>query len=147
MYLNLREELMSDGFYIPYAEGEDIKDIESLTNLMNDGIYNYLQPDMRTWGMSNILRATRHAQQYPHIKVIPHNWQSQIGLVMSLHAAKICKNMVFVEDDRFHNHAIILSGYRFDNGQWFVSDEPGWGIHLSPSLSDVVVKGSEQRIL
>ncbi len=143
LYLKLREILLEDGFFIPIAEGEDIRHYERLAGLMQDGIYNYLQPDMRTCGMSTILRMAAAAQRYRHIKLIPHNWQSQMGLVMSLHAAKIGTNINFVEDDRFHNHALSLLDYRFKDGQWFVPEKPGWGVSLVPDYKQFVVEGSE----
>ena len=143
LYLKLRETLLEDGFFIPIAEGENIRHYDQLTSLMRDGVYNYLQPDMRTCGMSNILRMAAAVRKYAHIKLIPHNWQSQMGLIMSLHAAKISTNINFVEDDRFHNHALSLPKYQFKGGQWFVPDEPGWGVTLVPGYEQFVVEGSE----
>lgn len=143
LYLKLRETLLEDGFFIPIAEGENIRHYDQLTSLMGDGVYNYLQPDMRTCGMSNILRMAAAVRKYAHIKLIPHNWQSQMGLIMSLHAAKISTNINFVEDDRFHNHALSLPKYQFKGGQWFVPDEPGWGVTLVPGYEQFVVEGSE----
>lgn len=143
LYLKLREALLEEGFFIPIAEGENIRHFEQLAALMRDGVYNYLQPDMRTCGMSNILRMANAARKYPHIKLIPHNWQSQMGLIMSLHAAKISANINFVEDDRFLNHALSLPKYQFKGGQWFIPDESGWGVSLVPGHEQFVVEGSE----
>ncbi len=143
LYLKLREELLKDGFFIPIAEGENIRHHEQLSSLMEAGVYNYVQPDMRTCGMSYILRMAKAAEKYAHIKLIPHNWQSQLGLIMSLHAAKISTNINFVEDDRFHNHALSLTKYQFKGGQWFIPDEPGWGVKLVPDYKQFTVDGSE----
>ncbi len=143
LYLKLRETLLRDGFFIPIAEGENLRRHEQITSLLQDGVYNFVQPDMRTWGMSNILRMANEARKFAHVKLIPHNWQSQMGLIMSLHAAKISTNINFVEDDRFHNHALSLTKYQFKGGQWFIPDEPGWGVKLVPDYKQFVVDGSE----
>lgn len=143
LYLKLRETLLQDGFFIPIAEGENIRRHEQFTSLLEDGVYNFLQPDMRTCGMSYILLMAHEAKRHPHVKLIPHNWQSQMGLIMSLHAAKISANINFVEDDRFHNHALSATKYQFKGGQWFIPDEPGWGVKLVPDYKQFVVSGSE----
>src|SRR5690606_10246660 len=107
------------------------------------GIYNYIQPDMPTCGMTNIVRTAKGAEKFPHIKLIPHVWQSQLGLIMSLHASKIQSNINFVEDSRYLEHAFIASSYVCTNGQWFIPDKPGWGVELSPDyqqfLSDETI--------
>lgn len=131
-YMQLREELLKDNFFIPIAEGEGVKQLDRFDPYFKDGVYNYLQPDMRTCGMSNILNLARKAENHPHVKIIPHNWQSQFGLIMSLHASKISRKIIFVEDDRFFTHALSLPKYHFREGQWFIPDEPGWGVRLAP---------------
>lgn len=138
-YRRLREALLKDGFYIPIAEGENINDLSLFDPYMSDGIYNYLQPDMHTCGYSNILAMARKAQSFSHVKVIPHVWQSQVGLLMSLHASKIQKNINFVEDSRYAEHAINPGGYLFREGQWFIPDKAGWGIDLSPDYKQFMV--------
>lgn len=129
-YLKLREELFRDDIHIPIAEGETIKDLNKFDQYLEDKIYKYLQPDMRTSGMSNILRLAQKAKRFPGVQIIPHNWQSQLGLIMSMHASKVAKNITFVEDDRFSTHAFSTINYQFKSGQWHVPDEPGWGIQL-----------------
>lgn len=146
LYLRLREQLLEDGFFIPIAEGENIRQIAQISSLLEEGVYNYLQPDMRTCGMSYILLMAKEVKKHAHVKLIPHNWQSQMGLIMSLHAAKISENIIFVEDDRFHNHALNPQKYQFKGGQWFVPDEPGWGVKLVPDYKQFVVAGSETVI-
>ncbi|HYH57333.1 MAG TPA: mandelate racemase/muconate lactonizing enzyme family protein [Anseongella sp.] len=144
LYLKLRDELLKDNFFIPIAEGEGMKELDHFDRYFEDGVYNYLQPDMRTCGMSNILNLAGKAEKYPHVKIIPHNWQSQFGLVMSLHASKVSNKINFVEDDRFFTHALSLPKYQFRDGQWFVPDEPGWGVALAPDYKQFL---EEEEIL
>ena len=138
MYLKLREELMKDNLFVPIAEGEtlmgndDPRYLSRFDKYLIHGVYNFLQPDMRTYGISNMIAFARKASKYPHVKIAPHNWNSQMGVIMCLHAAKVCPNIPMVEDDRFFNHAIMLPGFKFQDGQWFIGDQPGWGITLAP---------------
>jgi L-alanine-DL-glutamate epimerase-like enolase superfamily enzyme len=53
--------------------------------------------------------------------------------------AKIQRNITFVEDSRYTEHAIIPGGYLFREGQWFIPDKPGWGIELSPDYKQFMV--------
>jgi D-galactarolactone cycloisomerase len=129
-YRRLHRALLEVNANTPVAEGENIHMMEEFTPYLEADIYRYIQPDMRTCGFSKILQAADLAA--PHrVKVIPHNWMSQMGKLMSIHAAKIRKNIPLIEDDRFHNFALDASSYQFREGQWTVSERPGWGIDLS----------------
>lgn len=130
-YRKLNQTLLENNAYIAIAEGEDIKWMEEFAPYLKSRIYRYIQPDMRTSGLTNILRAADMAADHG-VSLVPHNWMSEMGKLMSIHASKIKKNIVFVEDDRYHNFAIDASSYAFRNGQWFVSERPGWGVDLSP---------------
>jgi len=131
-YRKLRDTLLETNFFIPIADGESVNDLKLFDSYLADGVYNYLQPDMHTCGFSNILSFARKASSFPHVKVIPHVWQTQVGLIMSLHIAKILKNIPYVEDSRYFEHAIIPGGYVFREGQWFIPEKPGWGIEWAP---------------
>jgi L-alanine-DL-glutamate epimerase-like enolase superfamily enzyme len=139
-YIKLREELLKDNFFIPIAEGEDIWELDKFDQYLNDGVYNYIQPDMSTCGLSNILFTARKASKFPHVKLIPHVWQSQLGLIMSLHASKVQHNIPYVEDSRYIEHSIITSGYLFREGQWFLPDKPGWGVELASNYKQFLTE-------
>lgn len=139
-YLRLREALLKENFFIPIGEGENIRELTKFNQYMEDGVYNYIQPDMPTCGMSNILQTAKRAEKFPHVKLIPHVWQSQIGLIMSLHASKIQSNTTYVEDSRYIEHAFISTGYIFKDGQWFIPNKPGWGIDLSPDYKQFLTE-------
>lgn len=141
-YRKLHRTLLELNADTPVAEGENIKRMEEFIPYLEADIYRYIQPDMRTCGLSDILRAADLAA--PHrVKVIPHNWMSEMGKLMSIHAAKIRKNIPLVEDDRFHNFALDASSYAFRDGQWFVSERPGWGVDLSPNYERFAKAGNE----
>ncbi len=141
-YRKIREALLDANSFIPIADGESISSedmLEIFTGYCEAGPYNFIQPDMPTCGFSNILRTARMAEKYSHVKLIPHVWQSQIGLLMSMHASKIQSNIPFVEDSRYFEHMISAPGYQFTRGQWFLPEEPGWGIHLNPGYREFIV--------
>ncbi|HRI79171.1 MAG TPA: enolase C-terminal domain-like protein, partial [Cyclobacteriaceae bacterium] len=139
-YRKLRDALAKDNISISVADGENVNDLSLFDQYMTDGVYSYLQPDMHTCGFSNIMALARKAQAYPHIKIIPHVWQTQLGLLMSLHSSLIQKNINHVEDSRYTDHAITPVGYKFTEGQWFVSDKPGWGVELTPGYKQFVTE-------
>lgn len=140
-YRKLIEALHKEGLHIPIADGENIWN-EDMMEVFQDycasRVYSYIQPDIPTCGFSNILRIARMAEKYPHVKLIPHVWQSQMGLLMSNHIAKIQSNIPFVEDSRYNEHVMLAPGYEFDQGQWFVPEEPGWGVYLAPGYKEFI---------
>jgi L-alanine-DL-glutamate epimerase-like enolase superfamily enzyme len=138
-YRKLREILLKDNLYVPIAEGENIRDMSVFDAYMTEGIYRYIQPDMATCGFSNILRTARKAEAFPSMNLIPHVWQSQLGLIMSLHASKVQPNITFVEDSRYFEHAFNTTAYTFRQGQWIIPDSPGWGIELSPDYKQFII--------
>jgi L-alanine-DL-glutamate epimerase-like enolase superfamily enzyme len=144
-YRKLFRALLEVNAVIPVAEGENIHMMEEFQPYLEADIYRYIQPDMRTCGFSKILQAADLAA--PHrVKVVPHNWMSQLGKHISMHAAKIRKNIPFVEDDRFHNFALDASSYQFQDGQWSVSEKPGWGIDLSGNY-ELLQKAATETVI
>lgn len=140
-YLKLRDSLHADNLHIPIADGENVW-MEDMMEVFHDycesGVYSYIQPDIPTCGFSNILRIARMAEKYPHVRLIPHVWQSQMGLLMSAHVAKIQKNIPFVEDSRYDEHIMMAPDYKFAEGQWHVPDSPGWGVYLAPGYEEYI---------
>lgn len=129
-YQQLHSVLNEKNLKVRIAEGESMPDIEEFEPFLDKNIYNVIQPDMRTAGFTNILRASERAKQF-QISVVPHNWQSEMGKLMSIHAAMIDRNITFAEDDRYDNFGVDSSGYLFRDGQWIPPEESGWGIQLT----------------
>ncbi|MDB5248329.1 MAG: galactonate dehydratase [Segetibacter sp.] len=140
LYTKLRETLMKDNLFVKIGEGENIRDLKEFDSYLEAGVYNFIQPDMPTCGMSNILRTAKKTANYPQAKLIPHVWQNQFGMIMSLHASKVQWNIPFVEDSRYFEHALNTSGYLFKEGQWFIPNKPGWGVILSPDYSQYLTE-------
>jgi len=141
-YRKLEKALLDVNAVTPVAEGESIHMMEEFEPYLEANIYGYIQPDMRTCGFSKILQAADMAVRN-HVNVVAHNWMSEMGKLMSLHAAKIRRNIPVVEDDRFHNFALDASDYEFRDGQWFVPERPGWGVDLSSNYERLAKNGNE----
>ncbi|MEM6800766.1 MAG: mandelate racemase/muconate lactonizing enzyme family protein [Bacteroidota bacterium] len=140
-YRKLVNALHEEGLHIPIADGESIwhQDMmQTFQSYCESKVYSFIQPDIPTCGFSNLIRIARMAEKYPHVKVIPHVWQSQMGLLMSNHMAKIQANVPFVEDSRYNEHVMLAPGYSFKQGQWFVPDEAGWGVYLAPGYTEFI---------
>lgn len=129
-YQRLHSILNERNLKVRIAEGENMPNIEEFDPFLDKNIYNVIQPDMRTAGFTNILRASKRAKPH-HVSVVPHNWQSEIGKLMSIHAAMIDRNITFAEDDRYDNFGVDSSQYLFREGQWIPPEMPGWGIQLT----------------
>ena len=138
----LKEKLLQENAVIPIADGESIWQedmLEVFQDYCQAGVYDYIQPDMPTCGFSSILRVSRMAAQYPSVKLIPHVWQSQMGMLMSAHISKIQSNIPFIEDSRYMEHVLMTPGYEFVQGQWHIPNQPGWGVELIPNYEQFIV--------
>jgi L-alanine-DL-glutamate epimerase-like enolase superfamily enzyme len=128
-YRSLRRAMFDAGCSVRIADGENLNRVDDLTPYLQAGVLDVAQPDMRTAGFSNILRAADTAAKNGAM-LVPHNWQSEMGKIMSIHAARLRLNIPFVEDDRYHTHAFDASDYLFRDGRWHAPETPGWGVRL-----------------
>lgn len=143
-YEKLYSELGRSNTSIRVAEGESVNNVDEFQPFLDAGVYHFIQPDMRTVGFSNILRSAEMADQR-EVDLVPHNWQSEIGKLMSIHAAMVKENITFAEDDRYHNLALDASDYLFRDGQWVAPDLPGWGFRLNNY--DYFKVNSEEQVI
>lgn len=141
-YRRLHDALYEKNLSARISEGEIVFNMENFSPYLDQNIYHIIQPDMRTAGFTNILRGSEMARQH-RITLVPHNWMSEMGKIMSIHAAMIDRNITFAEDDRYDNFALDTSQYLFRDGQWLAPDLPGWGIQLSDYYEYVQKKGDE----
>lgn len=152
-YRRLRRTMEEKGIVIRIADGENavwgrraqIEDIDGFDPWMEQRLIDVIQPDMRTVGFSNVLRQARSAARYG-ASLVPHNWQSEMGKIMSLHAAKVEPSIRFAEDDRWSNYALDTSEYVFRDGQWFVPELPGWGVRVGELYDRFAAEGEERVI-
>jgi D-galactarolactone cycloisomerase len=128
-YRDFRRAMFERGCTVRVADGENMNRVDDFAPYLEAGVMEVIQPDMRTAGFSNVLRAA-DAAAARGVMLVPHNWQSEMGKLMSIHAAKIRANIPFAEDDRYHTHALDASGYLFRDGQWHAPEAPGWGVEV-----------------
>jgi len=124
-----RQEINAD---TPVADGESMRNMDEYTPFMQAELYRYIQPNMRTCGLSKVLYAADLAAPW-RVNVVAHNWMSELGKIACLHAARIRRNIPLIEDNRYHDLALDRSACEFREGQWLIPEKPGWGVDLSPN--------------
>lgn len=152
-YRRLRSVMAERGITTRIADGENaiwgrraiIQGIDGFDEWLRSRLLDVIQPDMRTVGFSNVVRQAAASAEYG-ASLVPHNWQSEIGKIMSLHAAKIRSAVRFAEDDRWSNYALDTSDFVFRDGQWYVPETPGWGVRLSEMYDRFATEG-EVRVI
>ncbi len=152
-YRRLRQIMADRGITIRIADGENavwgrraiIEGIDGFDPWLEGRLLDVIQPDMRTVGFSNTIRQADAAARNG-ASLVPHNWQSEMGKIMSLHAAKVRPSARFAEDDRWSNYALDTSAYAFRDGQWFVPERPGWGVRIT-ELYEQFAEAEEERVI
>lgn len=132
LYRQLRSKMKQAGIRTPIADGENMRSAEDFRPWVEpERLFDYMQLDIRTGGILECREMSAIGE--PHgAKAVPHNWGSQVGLLMSLHLAKTQENIVAAEDDRSTCPALVVKGYEFKDGYYTVSNEPGLGVAVDP---------------
>lgn len=132
LYRQLRSRMQQAGIRTPIADGENMRSAEDFRPWVEpERLFDYMQLDIRTGGILECREMSAIGE--PHgAKAVPHNWGSQVGLLMSLHLAKTQENIVAAEDDRSTCPALVAKGYEFKDGYYTVSNEPGLGVEVDP---------------
>lgn len=145
-YRRLREKMATAGVKTLYADGENFSSAQDFQPyLQPQRLIDVLQLDIRRGGFLGN-RALARLGAPAGAQTIPHNWASQTGVLMALHLAKVTPSMPMVEDDRSRLDVLIAEGYRFENGSYTVSNEPGLGIRIDMAKYDRNLK-SQERIV
>ncbi len=133
-YANLRSRMRAAGINTFIADGESVRDLDAFRPYLKPTrLIDVLQMDIRRGGLLDNREMGEMAAAVGGFAV-PHNWGSQIGLLMGLHLAKSAKGVIAAEDDRSTCDVIDVDGYSFHNGYYTVSDKPGLGIHVNESV-------------
>ncbi len=134
LYQRLRRRMRSAGINTPIADGENMKSAaEFEPYIQPERLFDVMQLDIRTGGILDCRKMSMMGE--PHgAQAVPHNWGSQVGLLMSLHLAKTQMNIVGAEDDRSTCPALVVRGYEFKDGYYTVSDEPGLGVAVNEAF-------------
>lgn len=134
LYGELRRRMRSTGIATPIADGENLRSAADFGPYLEpEKLFDFLQLDIRTGGILDCREMAAMGQ--PHgAAAVPHNWGSQVGLLMSLHLARTQPNIAGAEDDRSTCPALVTNGYTFADGHYTVSDQPGLGVALNEAF-------------
>lgn len=134
LYGRLKDRMRSAGIATPIADGENMRSAREFEPYLQPRrLMDVLQLDIRTGGLLDCREMSRMGEQHG-AAAVPHNWGSQVGLLMSLHLAKTQKNIAGAEDDRSRCPALKIRGYAFSDGRYTVSNEPGLGVEVDERL-------------
>ena len=133
-YRRLRTEMEHAGIRTPIADGENMRSASDFQPYIQpERLFDVMQLDIRTGGILDCREMSVMGE--PHgATAVPHNWGSQVGLLMSLHLAKTQENTIAAEDDRSSCPALTVRGYEFRDGHYTVSGEPGLGVEVNADL-------------
>ncbi len=145
-YTELRARMRKAGMKTLLADGENMASVAELEPYLKPArLVDFLQLDIRSCGVLDNQAAARLGQPAGAI-CMPHNWGSQMGLFLTLHLAKVTKNMTMVEDDRSSYDVIVADGYSFSDGMYTVPDKPGLSIRVDETVYQLKCKATETVI-
>ncbi len=130
LYRRLRAQMERAGIETPIADGESLRSAADFREYIEpERLIDVMQLDIRTGGILDCREMSAMGEPRG-AAAVPHNWGSQVGLLMSLHLARTQQNVVAAEDDRSSCPALEAKGYEFRDGYYTVSDEPGLGLRV-----------------
>lgn len=133
-YQELKERMQKAGIQTLIADGENMLHAsEFAPYLKPQRLIDVLQIDIRRAGFLGNLEMARLGELAGAVSV-PHNWGSQVGLLMGLHLAKAVPSVTAAEDDRSTCDVLITEGYEFKQGFYIVSNAPGLGIRVDEKV-------------
>jgi L-alanine-DL-glutamate epimerase-like enolase superfamily enzyme len=133
-YTQLKYEMNNAGMKTKLAAGEHMRDTHEFDPFLKPKrLMDVLQMDIRQGGFLDNAEVARSAAETGAV-VIPHNWASQIGVIMSLHLARACKSVPMVECDRSTCDVLRTDAYALRAGMFDVPSYPGLGIEIDEDV-------------
>jgi D-galactarolactone cycloisomerase len=133
-YTWLKNKMEAAGIATLIADGEGYDGVPDFAPFLKPRrLMDVLQPDIRRCGFIDELSVNRAAEPVG-AAVMPHNWGSHTGFLMTLQIAKAVKNIPGAEDDRSTCDVFIPEGYEFRNGSYSVPDNPGLSHRVDESV-------------
>jgi D-galactarolactone cycloisomerase len=119
---------------VPISGGEVLTRRQSFLPYLTNRLVNIIQPDVtKVGGISEYMRIARMAEDF-HIKVIPHGWNTAVGLAADLHLASAVANTELVEycTGSAYIDEIVAEPWVLDSdGMLNIPTEPGLGVALN----------------
>ena len=133
-YTRLKEKIASAGMKTKLAAGEHMREPNQFdAYLRPKRLMDVLQMDIRQAGFVDNLAVAKRAAAAGSV-AIPHNWASQIGVIMGLQLARATPAIPMAESDRSTCDVLTTEAYRFENGMMDVPDKPGLAIGIDEDV-------------
>lgn len=120
---------------LPIAGGEVLTRRQSFLPWLASNAFDIVQPDVtKVGGLSESRRIGWLAQAY-NIRLIPHGWNTALGLAADLHLASALPETDLVEYIAGSSYIdeLTLGGWQLDsNGMLAIPQQPGLGVQLNP---------------
>ena len=122
-----RGVIRGKGWETLVADGEGHGATEPFVPLLKAGVLDVVQANINRTGLTEYRRLAQTAGEYGAY-VAPHSWGSQFGLFVSAHLAKATPNFLSCEVTAYVFDVFLPVGFAFRDGQYFVSEVPGFGV-------------------
>jgi D-galactarolactone cycloisomerase len=128
------------------AGGEVLTRRESFTPFITEGAWDIVQPDVtKVGGITESRRIAWMAQEHG-IQLIPHGWNTAVGLAADLQLASAFADTDMVEyiSGSFYVDAIAAGGWSLDSeGFLAIPDKPGLGLEIDRKALAMCTAGQE----
>lgn len=118
---------------VPISGGEVLTRRQSFQPYLQDRLVNIIQPDVtKVGGISEFMRIAQAAEDQ-HIRVIPHGWNTAVGLAVDLQlaAALSCTDLVEYSTGSAYIDAIVIEPWTLDHdGMLSIPMKPGIALEL-----------------
>ena len=131
---------LNDSVAIPIAGGENNRGIHEFKTMLENNIYDVLQPEsMVLDGITEVRKIGVLSELYGK-KIVPHHGGGDIGVIAHLHLVASWPNAPYLEllndppiGSYAHKFAIFKNPPIVENGWISLPDSPGLGIEIDPA--------------
>jgi D-galactarolactone cycloisomerase len=142
-YSRFKSKLEEAGMKTLLAAGEHMREVHEFDRYLKPKrLMDVLQLDIRQGGFLDNAELARMAGAAGAV-LIPHNWGSQIGVIMGLQLARATQSVPMAECDRSTCDVLITDAYRFSKGMFAVPAQPGLAIGIDAEVYDRKCKPTE----
>jgi L-alanine-DL-glutamate epimerase-like enolase superfamily enzyme len=142
-YTWFKDKMKQAGMPVLIADGEQYDQPSDFDPYLQPRrLMDVLQTDIRHLGFLDEMAVSRKGEAVGAV-LTPHNWGSQVGVLMALQLAKATKNAPLVEDDRSTCDIFALEDYQFRDGAYTVPNNPGLSIRVDERLYTLKCKPNE----
>jgi galactonate dehydratase len=122
---------------IPIATGEGLQSHFNFREILHKDAARILQPDVARTGGITAMKKIAAMADVQYVTIAPHNPNGPICTAASIHLAASIPNFLIMEEGNRNVEQysrIFLKGWDARSDYWPVSDAPGLGIDIPPTL-------------